>query len=72
MAELLTNGLQTVVIGNFDNDPDQDTVCTLAEVYNEAVTALDPILPQVADLLIKMEQVEATGLLDGYLDAGEY
>jgi hypothetical protein len=71
MAQL-PNELQTVFTGDFEEDPEADTLAEFGRKFNENTELLDEGLGTIRELDQNMDALEAKGLTAGFLYGGTY
>lgn len=71
MATLL-NGLQTPELGEFEGDPNTDSLFEVTQKFKENSEILDKAVGTVNELDTNMDSLEAKGLVVGFVYGGSF
>jgi hypothetical protein len=68
--QTLTNGLEKVYKGEFEQDPAADYLVEVVDKYNYNAEIIDDSLGEVAALQAQLAILSSLGILDGFLNGG--
>jgi hypothetical protein len=71
VADLL-NGLQTPELGNFEGDPNTDTVFEMSQKVKHNAELLDPLIGTIREIDTNMDSLESKGFTVGFVYGGAF